>query len=110
MTDPGVGQDATTLSDTFAEFERRGYSSQLIARDDATLQCRLCRHISEAADVLVDELRRVESTSDPDEMLAVSAARCPHCGASSTLVARFGPSAPSSDVEILQELNRPHVR
>jgi len=108
-TYPGVAQDATTLSAALTEFERRGYSSQLVARDNATVQCMACRRDSKAADVLVDELQRLEGASDPDDMLAVSAVRCPRCGARATLVSQFGPSAPSSDVDILQELDRPRT-
>jgi hypothetical protein len=106
-TFPGVAQDATTLADVVSEFERRGYGSQFIARDDAVLECVSCRVASKAAEVPVDDARRLEGASDPDDMLAVSAVRCPNCGAGGILVSQYGPAASTGDVQILHELRDP---
>ena len=53
---------------------------------------------------LFDRLCRLEGVSDPDDMLAAAALRCPNCGALGTVLLNYGPEAPIDDAEVLLAL------
>jgi hypothetical protein len=97
----GVARDSETLLDVLARFTQQGWSSQFAARADGVVECESCHHSPAAAEVRVLELRRLEGASDPDDMLAVVAVECPHCGLRGSLVLNYGPTATEEDAEVL---------
>jgi hypothetical protein len=97
----GVARDAETLLDVLARFTRQGWSSQFAAQAGGTVECESCHHIMAAADVPVLELRRLEGASDPDDMLAVVAIECAHCGLRGSLVLNYGPTSTEEDAAVL---------
>jgi hypothetical protein len=46
----------------------------------------------------------LEGASDPDDMMTVIAARCPHCGVAGTLVLGYGPNASPEHVAVSRAL------
>jgi hypothetical protein len=103
----GVPSDNTTLSEVLARFESAGFTGQFGATDTAQVRCFTCRRDAAPADVEVVEMRRLEGASDPDDMLAIVAIRCPHCGADGTAVLGYGPDSASEEAELLLRLERP---
>jgi hypothetical protein len=108
----GVARDAETIIDVLRVFEADGYHSQFMAAspDDAptdALECTACRATSHASDVGTRLLRRLEGASDPDDMLAIAALVCPHCGSRGTIVLNYGPLATPQDSAILRTLEQP---
>jgi ferredoxin len=97
--------EARTIAGLVAELERHGYTGQFAARPGIQVECLTCRRSCPAAVVELDALRRLEGASDPDEMAAVCALRCPHCGALGTLVLPYGPEASAVDAEVLAALD-----
>lgn len=103
-TGPGnVGDDAS-LIDIITSFERAGYRGQMAARPEGRIICFTCHQESDAATVAMEELRRTEGASDPDDMVAIVALLCPHCGTRGTLLLNFGPEATAEDVAVLSRL------
>ena len=93
-----------TLGELVSQFEAAGHTGQMAARPGGRLLCFTCRTESDAADVQLVDLRRLEGASDPDDMLAVAAVVCPHCGTRSTVVLGYGPEAAQDDAEALVRL------
>ena len=93
-----------TLTELIATFEMEGYKGQMAARPGATVLCMSCHQESDAAEMQVDALERMEGASDPADMLAVIALVCPVCRANGTLVVGFGPDATLDDSEVLAAL------
>jgi hypothetical protein len=100
----GVARGAETLLDVLAEYGAQGWSAQFAARPDAMVECESCHHVVAATDARVLALRRLEGASDPDDMLAVVAVECPHCGRRGSLVMNFGPTATPEDAAVLVAL------
>jgi hypothetical protein len=50
-------------------------------------------------------LRRIEGASDPADMIAIAAVKCPNCGTKGTAVLGFGPEADEDDAEVLRRLS-----
>jgi hypothetical protein len=101
----GVAQDAETLRDVVGSYERQGYAAQFRVLDGGRLQCLSCRHEIAAGALAMDDLHRLEGASDPSDMLAVAALRCPDCGARGTVVLNYGPGAPIDDADVLTSLD-----
>ena len=97
----GVARGAETLLDVLARYTRHGWSSQFAAKAGGAVECESCHRTVAAADVPVLELRRLEGASDPDDMLAVVAVECPHCGLRGSLVLNYGPTATEEDASVL---------
>jgi len=102
---PGVARGAETLLDVLAHYTREGWSSQLAARGEGTVECESCHHVVDAVDLPVLELRRLEGASDPDEMLAVYAVECPNCHRRGSLILNYGPTATEEDASVLLALD-----
>jgi hypothetical protein len=100
----GVPSDNTTLLEVLEEFRALGYGASMWVTPDGKLRCEGCNAEFEPADVTVDELRRLEGASDPDDMLAVVAVQCPVCSIRATLVLHFGPEATAEEMEVLTHL------
>ncbi|HEX2273137.1 MAG TPA: hypothetical protein VHG90_04595 [Acidimicrobiales bacterium] len=96
----------STLAELVAQFELAGYTGQMAARPGGRLRCFSCRTDSDAADVELVDLRRIEGASDPDDMLAVAALVCPSCGRRATVVLGYGPEATEDDAAALMQLQR----
>jgi hypothetical protein len=104
---PGVARDAETLLEVLADNDRRGWSTQFVARAEAAIECQDCHNHFAAAETSVLELRRLEGASDPDDMLAVAAIECPHCSHRGSLVLNYGPTASTEDAAVLLALKDP---
>jgi len=92
------------LSELLANFESEGYRTQMAVRPGGYVLCMGCQMESEAADMQVDALERMEGASDPDDMLAVFALVCPLCRSHGTLVVGYGPDASLDDADVLAAL------
>lgn len=77
----------------------------MAARPEGRLRCFTCGTESDAASVEMAALRRTEGASDPDDMLAVAALTCPHCGARAAVVLGYGPESSEDDAEVLLRLS-----
>jgi hypothetical protein len=104
------GLDARSLGEVVRRLEAEGYRGQMAARPGGRLMCFTCRRESAAGDVSAAALERVEGASDPDDMLAVAAVTCPHCGAGATVVLGYGPEADENDADVLATLSPPPAR
>jgi hypothetical protein len=93
-----------TLKGVLTEFEADGYTGQFGARPGGMIRCFACRAESTPSATAPTRLRRLEGASDPDDMLAIVAVRCPRCAAAGTLVLAYGPEAPLEDSEVLAAL------
>jgi hypothetical protein len=99
--------DPTTLAGVLAGYERAGFTSQFAAREGGELECLTCHHRLDPAITELDHFRRLEGTSDPDEMMAVLALTCPRCRARGTVALSYGPEASAEDAELLARLPAP---
>ncbi len=93
--------DNITLGEVLAAFELEGYRGQMAARPAGQVLCVSCHMESDAAEMQVDDLRRLEGVSDPADMMAVAALVCPVCNTQGTLVLSYGPEASRDDAEVL---------
>jgi hypothetical protein len=93
-----------TLAEALKKFEDDGFTGQLAATDDARVVCYTCHKETDPHDVVLDALIRTEGASDPDDMVAIAAVVCPHCGTKGTLVLHFGALAPVEHDEVLSAL------
>jgi hypothetical protein len=96
--------DGTTLVEVVKAYEDDGYTGQFGAREEAMVICFACRRMTPAREVQLDKLRRTEGASDPDDMAAVGAVVCPHCGQKGTLVLHYGATATPEEDEVLRDL------
>jgi hypothetical protein len=103
----GVARDASTLTDVLAAFEADGFAHEFVVREAGTVLCTACRNVSSARSLDVQQFRRLEGASDPDDMLAVAAARCPSCGSPGTIVMQYGPAASADHMDVLHLLEDP---
>jgi len=101
MTDETFG---LTLADALARFEAEGYTAQFGAVEGGVVRCYACHVDTPASEIELDELCRVEGSSDPDDMVAVAAVTCPNCGCKGTIVLKYGPEASLEDSEVLAAL------
>lgn len=74
------------------------------ARPGGYVLCMCCHQETDASEMQVDALERVEGASDPADMLAVIALMCPVCDTHGTLVLGYGPEASPDDAEVLARL------
>jgi hypothetical protein len=108
----GVARGAETLLDVLGALADEGFSGAFAAAEvDGTghgrIACSACHHVFAAHAPVVDDLRRLEGASDPDDMLAVVALTCPNCATRGTLVLNYGPTATVEDSAALEGLDRP---
>jgi hypothetical protein len=99
--DPG---DRTTLTAVLDDLGAAGWAGNATVTEDARIRCPSCRSELAPANVGVDSLRRMEGTSDPDDMLAVIAVTCGSCGEKGALVVHYGPTASPEEAEVLLAL------
>jgi hypothetical protein len=96
--------DARSLSEILAMYEKQGFTAQFGARPDGRIICFSCRFEAPAEEFELVSMSRTEGASDPDDMLAVAALRCPKYQCQGTLVLNYGPESGEDDVEVLQRL------
>lgn len=84
----------------------RGIEGQLRAVDGGDVQCLTCRQTTPAAGWEILSLTRLEGVSDPADMLAVVAMRCPSCATDGVLVAHYGAESSVEEAEVLVALDR----
>lgn len=89
-----------TLVDVLSEYEAKGFTGQLRAREGGVVECGACGGECDAGDLKVHSYQRLEGASDPADMMLVVAATCPACGEQGTLVLTYGPMAPPEDTEV----------
>jgi hypothetical protein len=102
-----------TLADVLARDEHDGYTGQFRAVAAGQVQCLTCRGVFSALTVQIERLDRLEGASDPADMIAVVALRCPHCETRGTAVLNYGPEAEQNDdADVLVDLedDRPEFR
>lgn len=101
---PARGADQ--LGDVLRDAEDAGFTAQITVEDEplGTVRCSHCDRTSAVGDVERVWSHRLEGASDPDDMLHVSALRCPHCGSGGVLVCHFGPEASAAEAEVLRQL------
>ena len=97
--------DGTTLVEVIRQFETDGYTAQMAAVEGCAIRCFACHTDSPAEDVPLDSVRRTEGASDPADMVAVAALRCPACGAKGTVALKYGPLATPEEAEVLTLLD-----
>jgi hypothetical protein len=102
LPDPG---DHTTLTDVLAELGAAGWAGNVTVTEEARIRCPGCREELDPAGLTVDSLRRMEGTSDPDDMLVVVAVTCGSCGEKGAAVVHYGPTASPEEAEVLQLLD-----
>ncbi|HEV3354712.1 MAG TPA: hypothetical protein VG076_17415 [Acidimicrobiales bacterium] len=96
--------EARSLAEILAMYESEGFTSQLGTRPGGRIVCFSCHLEAPAEEFELVSLSRMEGASDPDDMLAVAALRCPKCQCQGTLVLNYGPEATEDDVDVLQRL------
>lgn len=105
---PDAAQGAEQLADVLRAAEHLGFEAQVVIEEGAetpgTLRCGRCDATAPVEQFERAWSRRLEGASDPDDMLHVSALRCPRCGAGGVLVCHFGPEASASEAEVLRRL------
>jgi hypothetical protein len=101
---PDYSSDGTSLNAIVKRFEDDGYTGHFGARDGAMVICFACHKETPAREVRLESLRRTEGASDPDDMAAVCAVVCGHCGQKGTLILHFGAEASPEENEVLRDL------
>ncbi len=101
----GVPSDYDEVSSVVARLGEEGWDVQLLpGPDPGTLRCGRCREVRALGDWTVDDERRLEGASDPDDMVLVVAATCPACSAHGTIVLAYGPEASDVDSDLVAAL------
>jgi hypothetical protein len=104
MANGNYAGDADTLQESAEQLEMAGFTGQFGAQEDGMVKCFTCHTSSPAARVELEALRRTEGASDPDDMIAIAAIRCPNCDTAGTLILRFGAESTIEDDEVLRML------
>lgn len=102
IQDPVHDLTVTDASDNFAS---EGYTAQFAAIEDGMVRCFVCRNDTVATAFKIDALERTEGASDPADMVANVAARCPSCDARGILTLKYGPEASLEDADVLMVLD-----
>jgi ribosomal protein S27AE len=93
----GVPTDNTTLTEVLNGMRELGFGTSFTAQDGARLRCGHCEVTSAATAFVVEDTRRLEGASDPDDLVTVVAAFCPECGSGGSLVLGYGVNATPED-------------
>ena len=104
----GVGFDGLTLMNVLNHLENDGFTGQFVGREGSIVECTTCHTRTPAPKMAGDHrLIRIEGVSDPADMMAIAALRCPSCGTLGTLVLGYGPEASGVDIDVLRCLDVP---
>jgi len=96
-----------SLQGILGELSAAGYRANFGARPGASIHCSSCGIARPASEWDNHEIRRLEGMSDPADMIAVVALRCPSCRVRGTVVLSYGPEASLDDAEVLIGLEQP---
>jgi hypothetical protein len=96
--------EARSLAEILAMYEGEGFTAQFGTRAGGRIVCFSDHFEAPAEEFELVSLSRTEGASDPDDMLAVAALRCPQCKCQGTLILNYGPEATEDDVDVLQRL------
>jgi hypothetical protein len=109
--DPQIAQGASTLLAVLEVAAQEGFDGDMLVepdpRGDPAIRCGACDTVSPAADFERAWRWRLEGASDPDDMLDVSALRCPSCGHGGTLVTAFGQQSGAPEAAATRDLPAP---
>jgi hypothetical protein len=97
---PPAPSDNTTMTSVLDAYRRDGFAEDFVLEETA-VRCGACGAASPVADIEVHSLRRLEGASDPADMAAVLALRCPACQAKGVAVAKYGPEASEAEAQLL---------
>ena len=100
---PGAPGDNTTLVEVLKEYEDAGWTTAFEVLEDGSVRCGTCQVVTPPSSLEIHSLRRLEGASDPDDMLAVLAVRCPSCGGRGVIVVNFGPEMTEGQVRLMHE-------
>jgi hypothetical protein len=100
-----VARDAATITRVLDAFEGDGYAGRFKVLEGGRVQCLTCRHEVDAHTVEIERLCRLEGASDPADMLAVAALRCPNCHTRGTIILNYGPESTLEDADVLLALD-----
>jgi hypothetical protein len=92
--------DEITILGATNDFATMGYTTQFAPIEGGVVRCFDCRSDTVASAFTIDALERSEGASDPADMVANVAARCPSCGAKGVLTLKFGPEASIEEAEV----------
>jgi hypothetical protein len=94
-----------TVTEAVAAYEKEGYVTPFGVEEGGRVRCGACRTVSDAAEVKVEAMARVEGASNPDDMAAVAVVRCPWCTVAGVVVLGYGPMASPEDSDVLLRLS-----
>lgn len=100
-----VATGADTLVGVLRQAAENGFSTQMIAESDGTVECESCRVRSPAAAVKAVRIHRLEGSSDAADLMLVVETRCPQCGSGGVLILGYGPNAGPEDEAVLADLD-----
>ena len=101
---PGDPGEQMTVMSLLAGYAAAGYDAEMLVTAEGRIRCRTCGSDMDPREIHLDSLRRLEGASDPDDMQAVVALSCPHCGAQGALVVAYGPGGSPEDADVLAAL------
>ena len=104
MSEPQYARDPSSLTSIIEQFEGEGFTGQFAVREAGGVLCLSCREERSATEFDMTALRRTEGASDPADMAAVVALRCPNCDHCGTVVLKYGPEASSDESDVLLAL------
>ncbi len=104
QTSSGPPGDDTTIVEVLRSMADDGYAANLTVIDDGAVRCPACRHETPPDEVELVSMRRLEGASDPADMQAVLALRCPSCGSGGVAVVSYGPEASIDEAALLTAL------
>lgn len=103
MPTAGAPSDNTTMTGILRELGALGFDADFRLESLARLRCPRCGMVSN--EMALDEIRRLEGATDPADMAAVLAVRCPSCGCRGTSIVRYGPEASADEAAMVRRLN-----
>jgi hypothetical protein len=102
--EPAAPSDGTTLVEVLAAMAADGYAANVTVTEDGTLRCPACGTESAPRQVTLDAKRRLEGASEPDEVQAALAVRCPRCETKGAVVVHFGVQSTFAESAVLNAL------
>lgn len=96
-----------SLIDVIEAAKQNGFVADFTPTSDGRLTCGACEATSEPDRVPREWMHRLEGTSDPDELLTISALECPVCASKGLLVLPYGPAADAEEADISRRLQVP---
>ena len=101
QTPPGAPSDNTTLVEILTAMADDGFSANLTVTEDGAVRCPACRQETPPDEAELVSMRRLEGASDPADMQAVLALRCPNCHTGGVAVLNYGPEASAEEGALL---------